>query len=70
MVARRIVQSARDTSTTELPATSVSAGITVIDGRLAAAEVMRLADGALYDAKRAGGDRQAMSEQPSLTQSL
>lgn len=69
-VARRIVQSARDTSTTELPATSVSAGITAIDGLLAAADVMRLADVALYDAKRAGGDRHAVSEQPSLTHGL
>ena len=60
MVACRIVEAARDTTDTELPTTSVSAGITPVDGAITAAEVMRRADVALYDAKRAGGDRHAI----------
>lgn len=59
-VARRIVETARDTTGTGLPATSISAGVTTIDGWLAASDVMRHADVALYDAKRDGGDRHAM----------
>lgn len=59
-VARRIVEAARDTTGTGLPATSISAGVTTIDGLLSAGDVLRHADVALYDAKRDGGDRHAM----------
>lgn len=59
-VAQRIVEMTRDATGTVLSKTSVSAGVTVIDGRLAASDVMRRADVALYEAKRAGGDRHAL----------
>lgn len=59
-VARRIVEAARDTAGTGLPATSISAGVTTIDGLLTAGDVLRQADVALYDAKRDGGDRHAV----------
>ena len=57
LVAQRIVEAARASVGNDLPATSVSAGVGVIDGMLAAPDAMRLVDVALYDAKRAGGDR-------------
>jgi diguanylate cyclase (GGDEF)-like protein len=59
-VAKRIVAAARRTGA-ELPGTSVSVGITPIAGWLTVSEVMKHADDALYDAKRAGGDRCARS---------
>ncbi len=60
-VAQRVVDAARATAGTALPATSISAGITAVDGVRGAADVMRRADTALYESKRAGGDRYAVA---------
>jgi|GEM_PF-3591316 len=60
VVAKRIVASARRTAT-GLPETSVSVGVTPIARSLAVCEIMKHADDALYEAKRAGGDRCARS---------
>lgn len=66
-VAQRIIEMARH-GATELPETSVSVGVATFDGTLGAIDVKRQADVALYDAKRAGGDRlvaiRAVVEQP------
>lgn len=67
-VARRIVEAARVT-VGELPDTSVSAGVARFDGTLGAIDVMRHADVALYDAKRAGGDRHATQAAVEFEQS-
>ncbi|MGH2899976.1 MAG: GGDEF domain-containing protein, partial [Solirubrobacteraceae bacterium] len=60
--AERIVASQRVAPVDGTPPAAVSAGIAAIDGELPADEVVRRADRALYDAKRAGGDRYAVSE--------
>ncbi len=61
-VAQRFVASLHDTSVDGTLRTSVSAGVASIEGLLSPADVMKRADIALYRAKRAGGDRYAMSE--------
>lgn len=61
-VAQRFVASLHDTSVDGTLRTSVSAGVASIEGLLSPADVMKRADIALYQAKRAGGDRYAMSE--------
>lgn len=60
-VAQRFVASLHDTSVDGMLRTSVSAGVASIEGILSPADVMKRADIALYQAKRAGGDRYAMS---------
>lgn len=59
--ARRVVDSLRASTASGVPRTSVSAGVALIEGSLSPAEVIKLADVALYEAKRAGGDRHALS---------
>jgi hypothetical protein len=61
-VAQRFVASLHDTSVDGTLRTSVSAGVASIEGTLSPAEMMKRVDIALYQAKRAGGDRYAMSE--------
>jgi diguanylate cyclase (GGDEF)-like protein len=60
--AARIIAAAARPGGAGSPRTSVSAGSAPIDGSLAASEVMRRADVALYSAKRRGGSSHASSE--------
>lgn len=60
--ARRVVDALRGSASSRVPRTSVSVGVALIEGSLVPAEVMKLADVALYEAKRAGGDRYVLSD--------
>ena len=59
VVAQRLVEALRGTGASETIRTSISAGLAPIERGLSAAQIMSRADLALYDAKRAGGDRYA-----------
>lgn len=65
-VAERIVVASRHAAGPD-PHASVSAGVTAITGLLTADAVMHDADVALYAAKRAGGDRHALSRPDTVS---
>lgn len=60
--AQRFVAALRDTTAADTTRTSVSAGVAPIDASSSAADVFNHADVALYQAKRAGGDRHVVSD--------
>ncbi len=63
--ARRLIAALHAIEPNGCPRTSISAGVAAVEGLLSPAEVIKQADVALYQAKRAGGNRHAISE-PSL----
>ncbi len=63
-IADRLVAVAHTPALGGVPQTSISVGVVEIDGSLCPAELVELADIALYDAKRAGGDRSVSASIP------
>lgn len=62
--ARRLITALHATDPLGHPRAAISAGVAILDGLLSPGEVMKHADVALYEAKRAGGDRHAISDHP------
>jgi diguanylate cyclase (GGDEF)-like protein len=60
-IAQRIIATARRASSSGVPKTSVSAGLAAIGPVGISADIIKHADVALYQAKRAGGDRYEVS---------
>lgn len=56
-IADRLVAVSKTPALGGAPQTSISVGVVPIDGSLSPGELVERADNALYDAKRAGGDR-------------
>lgn len=62
--ARRLIAALHATDPIGHPRTSISAGVAILDGLLSPGELIKHADVALYEAKRAGGDRHVISDHP------
>lgn len=65
-IADRLVALSKTPELRGVPQTSISVGVMKIDGSLCPAELVELADIAMYDAKRAGGDRSVSVPVPGI----
>ncbi len=65
-IADRLVAVSKSPALGGVPQTSISVGVVQIDGSACSADLVERADKALYDAKRAGGDRSVSACLPSI----